>query len=79
MPQGPSDRRELGKLYSLAQVGLEMVVPIALGVWLDSRFDLMPWCTSAGAVLGLVGGMAHILTLLKRYEDDDPPSRQDRQ
>ncbi len=77
MPKGLPSPRELAKYYSLAQVGFEMVAPIALGVWLDTRFDLMPWLTVTGAVLGLVGGMFHLLVLLKRFEDDgsSPPKQ----
>jgi hypothetical protein len=71
MPRGLPSPRELAKYYSLAQVGLEMVAPIALGVWLDTRFELMPWLTVTGAVLGLVGGMAHLLILLKRFEENN--------
>ncbi len=74
MAQLLPDPKELARYYSLAQVGLEMVVPIALGVWLDSRFGLMPWCTVAGVVVGLVGGMAHLLVMLKRFEKPGPPT-----
>ena len=70
MPKGVPGPRELAKYYSLAQVGLEMVAPIALGVWLDTRYELMPWLTVTGAVVGLVGGVSHLLLLLKRFEDD---------
>ena len=70
MLKGTPGPRELAKYYSLAQVGLEMVAPIALGVWLDTRYDLMPWLTVTGAVVGLVGGVFHLLLLLKRFEAD---------
>jgi F0F1-type ATP synthase assembly protein I len=77
MPRGLPDPRELGYYYSLAQVGLEMVAPIALGVWLDNRFGLTPWATVVGAVVGLVGGIAHLMILLKRHEERDsrPPKQ----
>ncbi len=69
MPADLPSPREVAKYYALAQVGLEMVAPIALGAWLDSRYDLTPWGTVVGAVLGLVGGFTHLLVLLKRFED----------
>jgi ATP synthase protein I len=69
MPKGSPNPRELAKYYSLAQVGFEMVAPIALGVWLDTRYGLIPWLTIAGVVVGLVGGMMHLLVILKRFED----------
>lgn len=72
MLKGRPNPRELAKYYSLAQVGFEMVAPIALGVWLDTRYELMPWCTVAGVVVGLVGGMIHLLVLLRRFEDNGP-------
>jgi len=55
--------KELGRLLSLAQVGTEMVVPIGVGVYLDSRFGWSPWATTVGAVLGLSGGLAHLIWL----------------
>ena len=70
--------RELGRYFALAQVGLEMVVPIVVGLWLDSAFGWSPWGVSVGAVLGLVGGLAHIVHLLKRFDENSSP-RQDAQ
>ena len=71
----PTPDRDLGYYFALAQTGVEMVVPIAVGVYLDNTFGWSPWATVAGAVLGLVGGMAHLLLMLKRYEDRRPPER----
>jgi len=71
MPEQPITPRQLGFYYALGSVGLEMVAPIALGAWIDSNYGTMPWCIVAGAVLGLVGGLAHLLLLLKRYQNGD--------
>ena len=60
--------REMGKLMAYGQVGLEMAAPIGLGWFLDERFGTMPWLIVAGAVFGLVGGMAHLIMMLNREE-----------
>ena len=64
-----SPQRDVGFYFALAQTGLEMVAPIAVGVFLDNRFGWSPWATTAGAVLGMVGGLTHMLWMLKRQED----------
>jgi F0F1-type ATP synthase assembly protein I len=69
--------RELGRLYAIAQVGLEMVAPIALGLLLDYQFGWMPWATIAGAVLGFVGGMAHLLSILNRPKGPKTDTQRD--
>jgi F0F1-type ATP synthase assembly protein I len=50
-----------------------MVVPVAIGVFLDGRFGWSPWGVAVGAVVGFVGGLAHMLILLKRGEERRPP------
>ena len=64
---GP-DPKQLGRYYAMAQVGLEMAAPIGLGAFLDVRFGWMPWATVIGAVLGLGGGMYHLVKLLDRND-----------
>jgi F0F1-type ATP synthase assembly protein I len=75
---GDSDSRQMGRLFALAQVGFEMVVPIALGLFLDDRLGWTPWGVTAGAVLGLVGGMAHLLMMLKKFEQAEASSKRDK-
>lgn len=65
--------RQLGLYYALAQVGIEMVVPIALGLYLDHRLGWLPWLTTAGAVVGFVGGLLHLLLLLRKLDQVEPP------
>jgi hypothetical protein len=60
--------RETGLYYALAQVGLEMVAPIALGAYLDYRWGWLPWLTAVGAVVGFVGGFMHLFVLLRKVE-----------
>jgi F0F1-type ATP synthase assembly protein I len=73
MPEGSPDPKELGFYFALAQVGTEMVVPLGLGVALDYYLNWMPWGSIVGAVLGFVGGLAHLLVLLRRRGPLDPP------
>ena len=40
-----------------------MVAPIGLGLLLDHYLNWMPWATIIGAVIGLVGGVFHLVKL----------------
>jgi F0F1-type ATP synthase assembly protein I len=55
--------KELGRYFAMGQVGLEMVAPIVVGLLLDRYLGWTPWGVVAGAVLGLVGGLAHLIHL----------------
>ena len=79
MAQNAPNPRDLGRYFALAQVGLEMVAPIVLGLFLDSRLGWTPWGVVVGAVFGLVGGLWHLVVLLNRFEKTDSNSRQDSQ
>jgi membrane associated rhomboid family serine protease len=68
VPEQPNPRREVGDYFALAQTGVEMFVPIALGAILDGRLGWTPWATVTGAVIGLVGGLTHMLVLLRRMD-----------
>lgn len=70
--QSPNPR-QLGKYLELAQVGFEMVVPIALGVWLDGLLGWIPWLTVVGVILGLTLGLYHIVALTSRPDDAGKP------
>jgi F0F1-type ATP synthase assembly protein I len=63
-----SDRKELGRYLAFSQVGLEMVAPIALGLALDHYLGWAPWGVVAGAVLGLCGGLAHLVYLANQTD-----------
>jgi len=71
MPSGPLHPREFGYYVSLAQVGLEMVVPIGIGLLLEYWLGWAPWGVVGGAVVGLVGGIAHLVALANRIDDSD--------
>jgi F0F1-type ATP synthase assembly protein I len=60
----------MGTYMALAQVGIEMVLPLGIGVWLDLRFGWTPWALIAGTILGFVGGLVHLVVLAQRSERD---------
>jgi F0F1-type ATP synthase assembly protein I len=69
MPDNQPDPRELGHYYALAQVGLEMVVPVGVGALLENYFPAWrPWGIVVGAVLGLTTGLAHLVAIMNRWE-----------
>jgi F0F1-type ATP synthase assembly protein I len=66
---GP-DQRELGRYIALGQVGMEMAAPVALGMVLDHYLQWAPWATVGGAVIGLIGGLSHLVVLTNRQPTD---------
>jgi F0F1-type ATP synthase assembly protein I len=74
MIQGAPDPKEVGRAYAMAQVGMEMVVPIGVGVALDYWLGWTPWATVAGAIFGFVGGLFHLVSLMNK-ENRDRPSK----
>jgi F0F1-type ATP synthase assembly protein I len=71
-PEMP-DRKELGRYLALSQIGLEMVVPILVGLALDHYLGWTPWALIAGAVLGLCMGLVHLVHLLNKMDTKDSP------
>jgi F0F1-type ATP synthase assembly protein I len=68
MIEGPPNPKELGYYFSLAQVGVEMVFPVGVGVLLDRYFQWHPWGTIIGAVVGFVGGFMHLILLVNQHD-----------
>ena len=63
----------------LALVGTavaEMVAPILLGIWIDQRFGWSPGGLIVGALVGIVGGMAHLIWISRR-DGGHPPGPPD--
>jgi F0F1-type ATP synthase assembly protein I len=71
MPLGSPDIKKLGYYITLAQVGMEMVIPIGIGVALDYYLKWTPWGVVGGAVFGLVGGIAHLVNLMNQENQSD--------
>jgi F0F1-type ATP synthase assembly protein I len=74
MQIGPTGSRELGRYFALSQIGMEMVAPIGLGLALDYWLGWSPWGAVIGAVLGFVGGLAHLIILVNRPKEKEDPS-----
>lgn len=69
------DRKELGRYVALGQVGLEMVVPVILGLGLDHWLGWAPWGVVGGAVLGLCGGLAHLVVMANKADQTTSSGR----
>jgi F0F1-type ATP synthase assembly protein I len=80
MSEDSPERSRLAQYAALSQVGLEMVAPIGLGLLLDYWLAWGPWGAILGAILGLVGGMAHLVSILNARSTREPTkSRRDQQ
>jgi F0F1-type ATP synthase assembly protein I len=77
MGSRPSNNGNAGRLFGYSQIGLEMVAPIVLGLYLDEQLGWSPWGVVAGAVLGLVGGLTHLVVLTREPEANDSSSQPD--
>jgi F0F1-type ATP synthase assembly protein I len=66
-PETP-DSKEFGRLVAMGQVGLEMVVPIVLGMVLDHYLAWDPWGLVGGAAIGFFGGLAHLVHLAAKED-----------
>jgi F0F1-type ATP synthase assembly protein I len=76
MPAKLPDPKQLGYYYALAQVGLEMVAPLGIGVALDYYLKwTAPWGAVVGAILGLIGGIAHLAAIANRRQDSGSSSK----
>jgi ATP synthase protein I len=71
VPFGLPDSKDLTFYLSLAQVGMEMVAPLLLGLALDYSFGWLPWATAIGGVLGFVGGMFHMISMLRAHDREE--------
>ncbi|WP_171469344.1 AtpZ/AtpI family protein [Frigoriglobus tundricola] len=55
------------RVLSLAGTAVaELVVPVLLGAWIDRRYGSAPWGLLVGAVVGFVGGVAHLMVVASR-------------
>jgi F0F1-type ATP synthase assembly protein I len=60
-------------LQQLATAGLELgaivLIFVALGWWLDTKFDTSPWMLLGLALLGILSGMTRLFLRVKRLSD----------
>lgn len=54
---------------------MEMLLPIYLGSKLDEYWESKPACTLAGAALGMVVSISHLLQMTREPPNDPPNSR----
>ena len=69
----PSEARVWALYLSIGQIGLEMVVPIGLGLLVDRWLGTLPWFGVAGVFVGFIGGFLHLLNVLKKIDRNNPP------
>lgn len=68
-PSGSGRKPEQSDYRALALAGTavtEMAAPIIIGAWLDNKYGWAPWGLTVGAVLGIVGGIAHLVWVANR-------------
>jgi ATP synthase protein I len=59
--------RELAYYSSLGRsVSLAVFIGLAVGVYLDRRFDTSPWCTLIFLVLGIIAGFRNIAIAIRK-------------
>ncbi len=59
--------RELAYYSSLGlSVALSIFIGLAIGVYLDRRFDITPWCTLIFLGLGIAAGYRNIGLAIKK-------------
>jgi ATP synthase protein I len=70
MTEPNRDSREFGRILALSQCGIEMVVPLAVGAWIDYVMGWSPWAAVTGAVLGFAGGLTHLIWMANKFDDE---------
>lgn len=69
----PQNQKDFSRYLAMSQAGLEMVVPIAIGVAVDWYWNTGPWGAIIGVVLGLGGGLTHLIYMAQKNDDGQPP------
>ena len=59
--------RELAYYSSLGfSVALSIFIGLAVGIYLDRRFETSPWCTLVFLVLGIIAGFRNIAIVIRK-------------
>jgi F0F1-type ATP synthase assembly protein I len=77
MPGNHQSPRQTAYYFALSQVGFEMAAPIGVGYLVDLWLGVFPWLTISGAILGLVGGLYHLVALTKNPPKDGASEESD--
>ncbi len=68
-PTSDKDYRLMAKVAQISQIGLEMAVPVGVGIGVDFWLNTLPWFTIIGAILGPTLGFIHLLALIRPSSD----------
>lgn len=61
--------RDLWYYSSLSfSIALAIVIGLAIGYWLDARYDTSPWCTLIFLGLGIIAGFRNIYLAMKKSQ-----------
>ena len=63
------DYRLMAKVAQISQIGLEMAVPVGVGIGVDFWLNTLPWFTIIGAILGPTLGFIHLLAVIRPSSD----------
>ena len=55
----------MAKVAQISQIGIEMAVPVGIGIGIDFWLKTLPWLTILGAIVGPTLGFIHLLSLIK--------------
>jgi ATP synthase protein I len=55
----------------ISVISMEMVVPMVIGVWLDSRWRTLPLCVIIGGALGFWTALQSLLQISKQRKTGD--------
>jgi ATP synthase protein I len=59
--------RELAYYSSLGlSVSLSIFIGLAVGIYLDRRFETTPWCTLVFLILGIIAGFRNIAIAIRK-------------
>jgi ATP synthase protein I len=53
------------------QWGLSVLIGLAIGVWLDSRFATFPWLTIIFLVMGVIAGCRNYVRFIRQLQKDE--------
>lgn len=75
------NRKDVQRAFAMAAVGMEIVIPVLIGWWVDAYLNSGPWGALVGGVIGFGGGIWHMVRISKLDEaarnKPPPPPRTD--
>jgi ATP synthase protein I len=77
----PVKKNEFIRLLHASSIGIvfvcSIVISVLIGVWLDGKFGVRPWCTLAFLLIGIAAGIKNAVYYIKKsgalekIENDD--------